>query len=341
MLSVKTIAVACSPSAIGSRATGSRRFRAASRSYSIATSTRSAIRPRRWITFLLPVDDALLTLERDNVERRALLSAGGDWAATATRDADAMESAHQGRRGLRAQHDVFGAVRACRRIRVSERGHRGLAKPPQIELNVKSDKPVYGPGDTVTLNFDSTLNGKPEAANPTVSVVDEMVYVLQPEIAPNIVDFFYHPRRNNVRTPSSLSFITYDPRAFAAQGRARRPATRELQRARREGAGTAASRRSGHGRVGRQSENRRERSRDDDLKMPDSLARWRTRAAAPDGMVGQRTAYLRSDKALYLKWSGPSRFRVNDQPAIDMIAFNQTDADMDAQWLVEGGGLSC
>jgi uncharacterized protein YfaS (alpha-2-macroglobulin family) len=49
---------------------------------------------------------------------------------------------------------------------------------------------------------------------------------------------------------------------------------------------------------------------------------------------------VRSDKALYLKWSGPSRFRVNDQPAIDMIAFNQTDADMDAQWLVEGGGLS-
>jgi uncharacterized protein YfaS (alpha-2-macroglobulin family) len=78
------------------------------------------------------------------------------------------------------------------------------------------------------------------------------------------------------------------------------------------------------------------------FRMPDSLARWRitVRAAAPDGMVGQRTAYVRSDKALYLKWSGPSHFRVNDQPAIDMIAFNQTDADMDAQWVVEGGGLS-
>ncbi|CAH2933779.1 MAG: UPF0192 protein YfaS [uncultured Paraburkholderia sp.] len=53
-----------------------------------------------------------------------------------------------------------------------------------------------------------------------MSVVDEMVYVLQPEIAPNIVDFFYHPRRNNVRTSSSLSFISYDlarsPRARTA-----------------------------------------------------------------------------------------------------------------------------
>jgi len=33
-------------------------------------------------------------------------------------------------------------------------------------------------------------------------------------------------------------------------------------------------------------------------------------------------------------------FRADDQPDIDMIAFNQTDADMDAQWVVEGGGLS-
>ncbi|MEG1051492.1 MAG: hypothetical protein RSF79_05510, partial [Janthinobacterium sp.] len=38
---------------------------------------------------------------------------------------------------------------------------------------------------------------------------------LQPEIAPDIGDFFYHPRRNNVRTTASLSFISYD----MAQGR--------------------------------------------------------------------------------------------------------------------------
>ncbi|WP_233874083.1 alpha-2-macroglobulin family protein [Paraburkholderia adhaesiva] len=292
------------------------------------------------ITFPMPVDDALLTLERDNVEHRALLTTGGDWLQL-QRVAPSQWKAHIKVGEAFAPNMTFSVLYVHAGEYVFQNAGIVVAQP-QIELNVKSDKPVYGPGDTVTLNFDSTLNGKPKVANLTVSVVDEMVYVLQPEIAPNIVDFFYHPRRNNVRTSSSLSFITYDLARSPLKGAPDSPqranynerGVKVLERPRRDDQDTAAwegtlkTDANGHAAMA--------------FRMPDSLARWRVtvRAAAPDGMVGQRTAYVRSDKALYLKWSGPSHFRTNDQPAIDMIAFNQTDTDMDAEWVVDGGGLS-
>ncbi|WP_228881829.1 alpha-2-macroglobulin family protein [Paraburkholderia saeva] len=292
------------------------------------------------ITFPMAVDDALLTLERDNVERRALLSSGADWV-TLQRVAPAQWKARIKVGEDFAPNMTFSVLYVHAGEYVFQNAGVVVARP-SIDIGVKSDKPVYGPGELVTLDLTSALNGKPVTSNLTVSVVDEMVYVLQPEIAPDIVDFFYHPRRNNVRTSSSLSFITYDLAMSALRGAPGGPqrgqynerGVKVLERPRRDDMDTAAWEGSlhadadGHARM--------------TFRMPDALARWRitVRAVNGDGMVGQRTAYVRSDKALYLKWSGPAHFRANDQPVIDMLAFNQTTADVDAGWIVEGGGLS-
>ena len=292
------------------------------------------------ITFPYAVDDALLTLERDSVEARALLSKGAEWLSL-TRVAPTQWKARIKVGPEFAPNMTFSVLYVRDGEYVFQNAGIVVAKP-SIDLAVKSDKSVYAPGETVTLDLGSTLAGKALPAHLTVSVVDEMVYVLQPEIAPDIVDFFYHPRRNNVRTTSSLSFITYDLALSAMRGAPGGPqrgqynerGVKVLERPRRDDIDTAAwqadlqTDASGHARM--------------TFRMPDALARWRitVRAISADGTVGQRTAYVRSDKALYLKWSGPASFRSGDQPAIDMLAFNQGTSDVDAQWTVNGAGLS-
>jgi uncharacterized protein YfaS (alpha-2-macroglobulin family) len=67
----------------------------------------------------------------------------------------------------------------------------------------------------VTLK--ASRNSKPVETVVSVSVVDEMVYTLQPEIAPDITQFFHHPVRNEVKTNASLNFHTYDS-AVSATG---------------------------------------------------------------------------------------------------------------------------
>ena len=56
---------------------------------------------------------------------------------------------------------------------------------------MKTDKTHYQPGELVNVELTSSLKGKPVSAQLTVGVVDEMIYALQPEIAPNIGKFFY------------------------------------------------------------------------------------------------------------------------------------------------------
>jgi uncharacterized protein YfaS (alpha-2-macroglobulin family) len=289
------------------------------------------------ITFPQPVANALLTLERDKVEQHALLAGGASWLDLS------KISDTQWRARIRIAAN-FSPNMTFSVLYVKDGDYAfqnaGLAvAQPQIAIAVKSDKPVYTPGDTVQLDLDSSLAGKPQAANLTVSVVDEMVYVLQPEIAPNIVDFFYHPRRNSVRTTSSLNFISYDM-ALAAlpgapeQGRYNERGVKVLERPRRDEKDTAAwvanlkTDAAGHAHMS--------------FVMPDSLTRWRVtvRAATADGVVGQTTANVRSDKPLYLKWTGPTHFRSGDKPRLDMVAFNQGSDDVEAQLQVDGAGLS-
>jgi len=287
------------------------------------------------ITFPEVVAEALLTLERDRVEATALLGDGGRW----------LKLKRVGENQFRARIPVADhfapnltfSVLYTRNGDYSFQNAGIRVRAPAIEVGITTDREIYKPGDTVTVDLSTQLSGAPLSARLTVSVVDEMIYALQPEIAPAIGDFFYHPRRNNVRTSASLSFISYDlalpgvlgaPRATERSERG----VKVLERPRREDVDTAAwqpdlvTDAKGHARF--------------QFRMPDSLTRWRitARAVAADGTVGQRQAFLRSQLPLYLKWSGPTHFRSGDRPSLGVLVFNQGDSASQAELLTRSDG---
>jgi uncharacterized protein YfaS (alpha-2-macroglobulin family) len=280
------------------------------------------------ITFPEPISDALLSLERDKVEATALLSRGGDWLKM-EKLSDTQYRARIPVKDSFTPNLTFSVLYTKGgQYSFQNAGIKVIA--PQIDVAIATDKDTYQPGDTVSVDLTTQFAGKPVPAHLTVSVVDEMVYALQPEVAPSIDQFFYHPRRNNVRTSASLSFISYDvalPGSPGAPGKANRSerGVKVLERPRREDVDTAAwqpelvTDANGKTRF--------------TFKMPDSLTRWRitARAIADDGQVGQKKQFVHSEKPLYLKWSGPSKFRSGDKPDLGVFAFSQAENPVKAE----------
>ncbi len=289
------------------------------------------------VSFPEPIDNALLTLERERVEGTALLGQSADWVRSERVSPTQWKLSIPVRETMSPNMTV--SVAYIKRGDYVFQNQGLMVEQPRIALSFKADKAVYAPGETVTVDVSTTLAGKPVAADVTVGVVDEMIYVLQPEIAPSIDDFFFHPRRDNVRTSASLSFIGYD---LATSVLGNLPTSRQvneraikvLERPRRDEVDTAAW-------MPRLSTDANGRARFT-FKMPESLTRWRItgRAIEAGGAVGQRVDWVRSDKAFYAKWTSPDWQRVGDQSQAALALFNQTGKPAKVEWEAKGEGVA-
>ncbi|HEY6527359.1 MAG TPA: alpha-2-macroglobulin [Cellvibrionaceae bacterium] len=279
------------------------------------------------ITFPEAVDEALLTLERDGVEQTALLSKGGDWVKITKLNANQYQASIAVKTDF-APNITFSVVYSLHEDFSFQNAGIKVNKP-MVAIAVTADKTEYLPGQTVNLDIKTHFLDKPIAAQIVLSVVDEMIYTLQPEIAPSIEDFFYHPRRNNVRTSASLAFINYDLALPGTRqslpGQRQERGVKLLERPRRDDKDTASwqpSIQTDNNGLAHVS-----------FTLPDALTRWRitARAMTPAGEVGQATSFIRSEKPAYLKWSGPTQFREQDQPKLGLLAFNQGKDPIAAQ----------
>jgi uncharacterized protein YfaS (alpha-2-macroglobulin family) len=268
--------------------------------------------------------EAFLTLEREKVERWSLASTPESW----------IKLERSGPKTFKGNLKILESYAPNMTFSVAfvKKGkfvfeNKGLKVAiPKIDLSFKFDKPRYAPGETVTVEVQSNFKGRGIAAEMSLSVVDEMIYSLQEELAPTIFDFFYHLRRNQVKTSASLAFHSFDAAVSAIDldepssdsSYEQRNLKLMKDRARREDKDTAywnpSLKTDANGKA------------TFSFKMPDSITKWRltARAFAGNFSVGQKSDMLSSHKDFYHTYVGPKRFRKGDKPNVTYVLFNNT-----------------
>ncbi len=289
------------------------------------------------LTFPFKADDALLTLERNDVSSYGRLATESNWFK-AKRVSETQWKIEVPVRDIHAPNIIFSV--AYTKNNMFGFQNKGLfVRKPMIDVSFKADKATYAPGDKVVVEVQTKLEGKPLSSIVAVGVVDEMIYVLQPEIAPPIGEFFHHQRRNQVRTTSSLSFYSFNPATSDvttenSSGHSGRDLKVLQERTRREARDTAYW--NGSLKTGDDGKARFE------FVMPDALTRWRMTgramglSGATFGAVGESKSFILSTKDYYLKWTGPTRFRIGDQPKPALVAFNSTRQPIEGEIVLAG-----
>jgi uncharacterized protein YfaS (alpha-2-macroglobulin family) len=292
------------------------------------------------LTFPDKSDNALLTLERNDVANYGHLNNPKSWFH-AKRTSEYQWKIEIPITENFAPNIIFS-------VAYSKNGEFGfqnkglVVKKPMIDIVFKTDKQVYAPGEKVIVNVDTQLNGKPISALVAVGVVDEMIYVLQSEIAPPIGDFFHHQRRNQVRTTSSLSFYSFNPSVSDSVSESNPAANRDYklleERARRDARDTAYW--NGRLKTDEQGKSTFE------FIMPDALSRWRITGKAitinneEATSVGQSVGFVISSKDYYMKWTGPTHFRAGDLPRPTIVTFNTKNKDAEAKIILTGASYN-
>jgi hypothetical protein len=178
-----------------------------------------------------------------------------------------------------------------------------------LRVQIRSDKHTYEPGERAIYRV-KTLGpeGKPVQAEVSLGVVDEAIYAIAPESAPDILSYFYPKRPLEVETAFSFPevYLSGDNKA-AAQIRTRRffPDTAFW----RPATVTDANGEGGF-----------------EFTMPDNLTTWHAtcRAVTLDTEVGQATQEAVVRKPFLVRLEVPRFFTQGDQVNIAAVAHNLT-----------------
>ncbi len=225
-----------------------------------------------------------------------------------------------------------------------------LVVPPEgkfVSVKITSDQEIYKPRDTGHFEIETTnYKGEPVNAEVSLGVVDESIYAIQAEMAPDIRKFFYGKRYNIVYTYSSFYFRIYGYSQVAKSKEAEdirasfelsdfKGEEEEYAKAeiRKEFPDTAlwlahvVTGTDGKAQV--------------DVKYPDSLTTWRatSRAVTLDTKVGAQTQKTIVRKNLIVRLETPRFFTQKDELLISAIVHNYLSEDKKSKVILEAEGL--
>ncbi|MHB9026042.1 MAG: alpha-2-macroglobulin family protein [Armatimonadota bacterium] len=194
-----------------------------------------------------------------------------------------------------------------------------------LTVEVTPDKQKYGPGEKATYRVRTlTPAGKPVQAEVSLGLVDEAIYGIARESAPNIVAYFYPKREHEVLTAFSFPevYLSGDDKAGSTIR------TRKVFRdtafwnpATVTDANGAAS---------------------FTITLPDNLTTWRATARAADlqTRVGETTSKVVVSKPFLLRLETPRFLTQGDKVSLTVVAHNLTDNPVTAEIGLDASGIT-
>ncbi len=189
----------------------------------------------------------------------------------------------------------------------------------KLQVDISTDKLTYSPGEKVTVNIDvRDFNGNSELAEVSLAVVDESIFSLSNELAPNIFTSYYGPRNWTVSTFTSMSPFRI---IFDGGGRGGGGGDGPAANPRADFQDTAAwfpalqTDSSGRATI--------------TFTLPDNLTSWRLSAKAitQDHLVGQSHTNIETKKDLLLRPLLPRILTTGDQTQITTMVHNYSETD--------------
>lgn len=226
-------------------------------------------------------------------------------------------------------------------------GSRSISVPAdekRLSIELLSDRSQYAPGQQAAYTLlVRDADGKPASAEVSVGVVDEAIYAVRPDNAPDIHKFFYAHRYSRVMTRFSAYYHFY---GFSSEKRvelvfARRPYRlsdfkaegEEPVRVRKRFLDTAFW--DAHVTTDR---NGRAQMR---LTVPDNLTTWRAtaRAVTADTRAGSGVLKVVARKNLMLRLQTPRFFTERDTATVVGVVHNYLAAPATAKVRLEANGM--